>query len=117
MTLVVDPWDWLHPDGTLPTENPGLYRRALRVAQLIEAGGTLPKRHARETLLPCTRRPNGKPCPGLVWVAKTHEDAIHAYCVRCKADEMRIHNWQKTQWADGPMDPVDLDMVLPTDLN
>ena len=24
----------------------------------------------------------------------------------CKTEEMVIHNWQKTEWADGMMEPV-----------
>jgi hypothetical protein len=115
--LVVDPWHWLHPDGTFPIEHPGLYRRILRVAQLIEAGGPLPVRHVRETLLLCSKRPRGKPFAGLVWVAKTPEDAIHAYCLVCRNDEAMIHNWQTTDWADGPMEPAKIDAFEPEVLN
>lgn len=107
--LVVDPWHWLHPDGTFPVENPRLYRRILRVAQLIEAGGPLQPRHMRETLLACSKRPNGKPCPGLLWVLKTTDDSIHAFCRVCFQDEAMIHNWQDTDWADGAMEPIPID--------
>jgi hypothetical protein len=115
--LVVDPWHWLHPDGSFPVENPHLYRRVLRIAQIIEYGGPLPKKHVRETLLPCSKRPKGKACPGLLWVAKTTDDAIHAYCIVCGTDEAIVHNWQETEWADGPMEGVNMDAVVATNLH
>jgi hypothetical protein len=115
--LVVDPRDWLHPDGTFPIENPRLYRRILRVAQIIEYGGPLAPHHARETLLACSKRPKGKACPGLMWVAKTPDNAIHAYCIVCKTNEAMVHNWQETDWAEGPMEAVNLISEAPKDLN
>ncbi len=108
--LVVDPWHWLNEDGSLPTHEPRLHRQILRVVQLIEAGGPLPKLHTRETTLPCLKRPGRKPCLGLVWVIKTEDDAIHAFCPSCRSDEAMIQNWQQTLWADGPMDPEPLEM-------
>jgi hypothetical protein len=108
--LVVDPWHWLNEDGSLPTQDLRLRRNVLRVVQFIEAGGPLPKLHARETLLPCRRRPGGKPCLGLMWVAKTEEDDIHAFCLACHTDEAMIHNWQETEWAEGPMEPAPVKM-------
>ena len=61
------------------------------------------------TLLPCRKRPGGKPCLGLMWVAKTAEDDIHAFCLCCHTDEAMIHNWQETEWAEGPMEPAAMD--------
>jgi len=78
--LVVDPWHWLQKDGSLPISNPRLRKLALRVAQFIEAAATLPKLTTRETLLPCAKRPSGKPCLGLMWVVKTEDDSILARC-------------------------------------
>jgi hypothetical protein len=115
--LVVNPWDWLRPDGTLPLENPRLYRRILRVAQIIEYGGSLAPHHARETLLPCSKRPKGKACPGLMWVVKTPDETILAYCIACGAKEAMVHNWQETEWAKGPMQAVNLISEVPKDLN
>jgi hypothetical protein len=120
--LVVDPWHWLNEDGSLPTHDSRLRRNILRVVQLIEAGGPLPKLHARETLLPCRKRPGGKPCLGLMWVAKTETDAILAFCLSCHTDEAMILNWQQTEWADGPMQPAAMEPMAtepvdPTTLN
>jgi hypothetical protein len=115
--LVVDPWHWLDSNGSFPVDKPRLYRRILRVAQLIEAGGPLPSMHSRQTLLACPKRPNGKPCSGLTWVVKTVEDAIHAFCPTCRHDEALIHNWQETEWAEGPMQPMPVEAVDPSRLN
>ena len=109
--LVVDPWHWLTEDGHLPELDPRLRRNTLRVVQLIEAGGTLPKLHTRETTVPCSKRPGRKPCLGLMWVVKTAQDAIYAFCPLCKTDEVMIHNWQETEWADGPMEPVPVELL------
>jgi hypothetical protein len=62
MVLVVDAWHWLNEDGSLPADNPRLYRRVLRVARIIEYGGPLKANETRETLIECKRRPQGKPC-------------------------------------------------------
>ena len=104
--LVVDPWHWLTEDGSLPVDNPRLYRRVLRVAQFIEYGGTLQPGEMREALMQCQKRPGRSPCPGLMWVTKTERDEIVAFCMACKTEEMLIHNWQKTEWADGMMEPL-----------
>ena len=104
--LVVDPWHWLNEDGSLPHDNPRLLRRVLRVAQVIEYAGKLKPREMRETLLLCNKRPARKPCGGLIWVTKTSQDSIVAFCMLCKTDEMTVHHWQGTEWADGVMKPV-----------
>ena len=106
MALVVDPFHWLHEDGSLPHENPRLRRQVLRVARLIEYGGPLRSLESRETLIECTRRPNRKPCPGLLWVAKTERNVIHSFCMICKTDDTFVHNWEETEWADGMMEAV-----------
>ena len=111
MITVVDPWHWLTETGALPAE-PRLRARMLRVAACIEAGGPMPRGHARETLVPCRRRPGGEACPGLLWVVKQDDDALHALCLVCRADEFMIHNWEDTDWAEGPMDPVDVAEVF-----
>ncbi len=105
MITVVNPWDWLEPDGSLPLE-PRLRKRVLRVAQCIEYGGPLARGESRETLIPCRRRPGRKSCLGLLWVLKREDDAILAFCVACKSDEFLISKWEDTDWADGPMEPV-----------
>jgi hypothetical protein len=111
--LVVDPWHWLTEDGHFLVDNPRLYRRMLRIARFIEYGGELQKNEARETLIECKRRPKGKACQGLMWVVKTHDDGILAYCILCKTDEALIHNWQTTEWAGGMMGPIPGDLGGP----
>jgi hypothetical protein len=111
--LVVDPWHWLTEDGHFLVDNPRLYRRMLRIARFIEYGGQLQKNETRETLVECKRRPKGKACPGLMWVVKTNDDGILAYCIVCKTDEALIHNWQQTEWAGGMMGPVPVELGGP----
>jgi hypothetical protein len=41
-------------------------------------------------------------------VLKQDDDAIHAYCVACQTDEYLIYEWEDTEWANGPMEPVDV---------
>jgi hypothetical protein len=104
--VVVDPWHWLKEDGSLPYDDARLFRKALRVAQVIEYGGTLEPGEVRETLLQCAKRPARTQCSGLIRVTKTPEDEIIAFCMICRTDEMIVHNWQQTEWADGMMEPV-----------
>ena len=106
--LVLDPWHWLAPDGSLPRDNPTLRKRVLRVARLIEYGGPLLPLEGRETLVECGKRLGRRRCPGLLWVVKTEEDEIHAFCAECRSDDSLIANWQSTRWADGPTPPVEL---------
>lgn len=105
--ITVNPWHWLNANGSLPDE-PRLRRQALLVAQCIEYGGPLPRGHARETLIACRRKLDKKPCPGLLWVLKQEDDAIHAFCGLCKRDEYLIYEWEGTEWDEGPMEPVDV---------
>ena len=107
--LVVDPWHWLTPDGSFIPDNSRLFRRMLRIARFIEAGGPLDKRFTRQTLVECTKKPNRKTCTGMIWVAKTQRDEILVYCLVCKTQEAMISNWQSTDWADGPMPAVPID--------
>jgi hypothetical protein len=41
-----------------------------------------------------------------MWVVKTEEHAIYAYCPVCKQDEVMIHGWEDTLWAEGMMEPL-----------
>ncbi len=102
---LVDPWQWLTSDGELP-EEPHSRREALRICRFIEYGGTLHRLFGRETLLQCRARPQGNACLGLMWVTKTENDLIRAFCSACDAEEMVIENWQRTEWAHGIMAPV-----------
>ena len=104
--IIVDARHWLDPDGNLPEGDVRLRRLALRVARFIECGGTLGPHEHRETLVECRRRPGGRPCPGLLWVAKTEAEEIQVFCLVCRHDEARIHGWQSTPWARGMMDPI-----------
>ncbi len=103
--IVVDPHHWMTEEGDIP-EIPRLRSQMLRVATLIEYGGPMARMHGRETLLPCSRRPGRKPCPGLLVVVKRADDALHAFCPTCGSNEFLIHDWQDTPWAEGPMEPV-----------
>ncbi len=107
MVTVVNPWHWLNQDGSFPSD-PRIRARILRVAQCIEYGGPLSHGFARETLVPCRRRPKRKPCPGLLWVLKQSDDAILAFCNTCHEDEYLIYEWEDTLWADGVMEPTDV---------
>ena len=104
--LVVNPWHWLDQEGRLPTHDVRLRRRSLRLVQFIEYGGPLASGEARETLVECMQRPRGRSCLGLMWVMKTQEDRIHAFCPVCDFDEAMIHSWRETEWAEGPRAPV-----------
>ena len=104
--LVVNPFHWLNPDGSLPTDNLRLRRQVLRIARLIEYGGPLGVNETRETLIECAKRPGGKPCLGLLWVAKTDPATLHAHCAVCHGDDVVIHGWEETAWADGMMEAV-----------
>lgn len=113
MALIVDIRHWLDERGELPRVNLQTRRQALRIAQLIEAGGPLETGQFRETLVACSCRPNRKPCMGLLWVEKAEDDRIWAYCVACKREEIWISGWQGTLWADGPMEPASHEMFTP----
>jgi len=118
MALIVDIRHWLDERGDLPRVNLQIRRQALRIAQLIEAGGPLETGQFRETLVACSCRPRRKPCLGLLWVEKAEDDRIWAYCVACKREEIWISGWQDTLWADGPMEPASPEMpALPHNVN
>jgi hypothetical protein len=48
-----------------------------------------------------------------MWVAKTDDDGILAQYILCKTGEALIHNWQKTEWAAGMMEPVPVELGAP----
>src|SRR5262245_15910369 len=105
--LVVDARGWLDKHGQPRLHDPKIRRRLLRVARLIEYGGPLKPGAFRETLVECVRRPaNRKACLGLLWVAKTDENDILAYCPGCETDQVLIQGWRSTPWAEGPMEPA-----------
>jgi hypothetical protein len=114
MALFVDIRHWLDERGELPLDNLQVRRRALRIAQLIEAGGPLQMGQLRETLVACSSRPNRKACLGLLWVEKSQDERICAYCVVCKREEILISGWQDTIWANGPMEPASPEMLVPS---
>ena len=78
------------------------------MAQAIEAGGPLARGLSRETLIPCTKHPDGVACPGLMVVIKQRDDAILLFCPLCTNDEFLIYEWEDTLWAAGPMEPLDI---------
>jgi len=105
MTLIVDPWHWLTEEGGIPSGEPRLRRNTLRVARVIEYGGTLQPGEARETLIECTRRPGGHACEGLLVVIRTRDDKLDARCPVCHKSDMLVSNWKNTLWALGPPEP------------
>jgi len=107
---IIDPWHWLNEDGDIQ-DIPRLRGQTIRVAQIIEYGGPLPVMHGRETLIPCRRRPERKPCTGFLVVLKQQDNSLRAYCPICHGDEYLIHNWEETQWAEGPMPAVPVEVV------
>lgn len=111
MTMIVDIRHWLDERGELPIDNLHVRRRALRIAQLIEAGGPLERGQVRETLVACSLRPNRKQCLGLLCVEKTKDERIWAYCLSCQREEILITGWQETMWANGPMEPASEEML------
>lgn len=106
MVASIDIRHWLTDSGN---PHPNVRRPALRVARLIEYGGLLEPGQMRETLIECSRRPGRKPCEGLLWVVKTDDGHIEAFCQVCKQERIYISGWEDTEWADGPMEPVDPD--------
>jgi hypothetical protein len=106
MVLNVDIRHWLTETGE---PHPRVRRQALRIARLIEYGGPLEPGQMRETLVECSRRPERRPCSGLLWVVKTQDGHVDAFCRICKQERVYISGWQETEWADGMMEPVDID--------
>lgn len=106
MTLIVDPWHWLTPEGELPTDAPRIRRNVLRVARVIEYGATLPPLGLRQTLIECTKRPAGTACQGLLWVERQPDSSLLAFCPDCETDHILVYNWQGTQWAHGQEEAV-----------
>lgn len=115
--LVVDPWDWLEKDGSLPVQDSRLRRRVLRIARFVEYGGPLGRGEVQRTLIECARRPAGKPCTGLLWVQKTEDDGLLVMCPECGVHEAFIHNWQGTPWATGIAEPLPAVRTVPPTAN
>jgi hypothetical protein len=106
MVRVIDASHFL-AGGDLPPFGSPAYAIALQVARLIEYGGPLAPRQLRPTLIPCSRRPNRKPCPGLLWVEKDDGGQIQAACPACHEVAYVISGWQGNLWSDGPIRPLD----------
>ena len=103
MHLSVNIRDWLDEHDEPAT--PALRSKVLRIARLIEYGGTLERGEMRITLVECSRRPGRKPCEGLLFVTKTEDDLLFAVCPICKNDSITISGWQDTLYADGQPQP------------
>jgi hypothetical protein len=103
MNLSVDIRHWLDAFGE-PAEP--VRRKALWIARMIEYGGPLEPMFQRHTLIECTMRPDRRPCQGLLWVAKTADGRIDAWCRLCEQTNVMISGWEETFWADGPMEPL-----------
>ena len=83
LMLIVDPWHWLEPNGSIPSENPKLRTQLLAVLRVIEYGSPLRQGMSCETLIECRKRPDGRRCLGLLRVAKTENDSLFASCPEC----------------------------------
>ncbi len=101
MTLVVNPWHWLTPEGEIPTDAPAVRRNVLRVARVIEYGATLPVGGLRQTLIECSKRPAGMACQGLLLVKKQPDASLIAFCPACGTDHFLVYKWQGTRWSQG----------------
>jgi len=110
MTLYVDPWHWLMPDGSFPEDNLRLRRNILKIARVIEYGALLRKKEGRETLIECTKRPNRKQCTGLLWVLKRPDSSLILFCPVCQTEHMVVNNWEETMWSVGQAMPVPVKM-------
>jgi hypothetical protein len=49
-----------------------------------------------------------------MWVIKAADESILARCLVCQTDEVVIQNWQKTEWANGMMQPAPVNLDGPT---
>ena len=112
-TFITDIRHFLDERGQLPLDGRAR-RHAIRLAQLVEAGGSLDVGQFRETLVSCTGRPNHKSCPGLLWVEKLRDHRIFAWCPACQRHEIVISGWELTPWAAGPMEPASDDDLEPS---
>jgi hypothetical protein len=97
--LIVDPWHWLDPNGSIPEDNPRLRAHLLAVLRVIEYGSPLGREMSCETLIECRKRPGGRRCLGLLRVEKAENDSLFASCPKCGTEHMLVSNWQKTRWA------------------
>lgn len=109
MNLSVDIRDLLDEHGA-PAQP--VRRRALWVARMIEYGGPLEPGFSRETLIECSMRPRRRQCLGLLWVAKRSDGLIEAWCRACEQLHVVVSGWEGTEWASGPMEPVNEEELL-----
>ena len=99
----LDAWDWLDAEGAIPSDPPARRRRALLVARCVEYGGPLAPGGSVATLIPCSRRPGGSRCDGLLRVEKPGDGPLVALCPGCGAEVLRVRGWETTPWARGPI--------------
>lgn len=103
MTQVINIQHWLDEAGA-PV--PALRRQVLRVARLIEYGARLEVGQLRGTLVECSRRVDRRACQGLLWVGKIDLETIEAVCMSCHREHLLISGWERTEWAEGQMEPL-----------
>lgn len=100
---MIDVRPWL--DETEEPATPELRRRTIRIARLIEYGGTLRPRESRMTLVECTDRAGRSACTGFLRVSKSEDDSLEALCPLCDSQSILIIGWQETEYAEGPPAP------------
>lgn len=103
MQRVIDVRPWL--DEMEEPATPELRRRTIRIARLIEYGGTLRPRESRMTLVECTDRTGRRACTGFLLVSKSEDDSLEAWCPHCNSHSILIIGWQETEYAEGPPAP------------
>lgn len=94
--LVVDPHHWLDENGFYPTEAPQLWKKLDRIGLFVSSGCDLQPRHGRPTVAKCKARS----CGCSMFVARTQDDQLLAFCPICRKEEMLISNWRDTFWAE-----------------
>jgi hypothetical protein len=77
---------------------------------VIEYGALLQIKEGRETLIECSKRPNRKRCSGLLWVLKSPDSSLIAFCPVCQTEHMIVYNWEDTMWSEGHANPVPVKM-------
>jgi hypothetical protein len=84
------------PDGSLPKGLAG--RLALFLGRIVSAASMLQPGQSQISPLRCRRRPNRRPCPGVIEIIRPLKNLeITWRCDQC-GDQGDITNWRETRW-------------------